>query len=526
MPPSFTASLILRGRDQASAAVKGVQSSFGKLTSFLASKFVFTAGDVARAVRAISDTLNRSTEEAIKAEQATRLLDVALSQAGDSTDRTKVATEEWTKALQASTTTSQEAIKEGAALALQFGVQTEDLEKFTRTALDFAGAADIGFTEAVRRMGRALSGSTEDIAKFSPAIADLTKQQLRAGDATDLLADAVGGIAEALADTYAGALDSVTTQQREFLKAIGETITESEELKEVLTSQAGVYKALAEDTDGAGTAALNLKIGLERLKLQVLEDIAVFIGLEGGIDNVTAAFNRQGTVVQGSTIPLLGRLVLSTAQLAGRTSDAADATRDLTSAGLTQNEHVERRLQLLKQDREDTKVLNDELRELGVVLNSDVAEALEKDRELLERLDVQIRLGGENVDAYAVAFDQASRRIEENEFILRGHTATQENSTQEFGNFTAAAFDSTGAVDGYTVSLERARSGLIDLQRQQTTGVPPRASSINVGGLDARPDQGGLFPGLSGTSYTYTFETSEEADDFVRRVNQQSRGGP
>ena len=44
----------------------------------------------------------------------------------------------------------------------------------------------------------------------------------------------------------------------------------------------------------------------------------------------------------------------------------------------------------------------------------------------------------------------------------------------------------------------------------------PRPASVQVGGLDSTPDQGGLFPGLSGTSYTYTFAEFEADVDLTR----------
>ena len=493
MPPSFTASLILRGRDQASAAVKSVQSSFGSLTSFLASKFVFTAQDVFRAVGAISDALNRSTEEAIKAEQATAQLNIALTQAGDSTDRTRTATEEWTKSLQASTTTSQEAIKEAAALALQFGVSTDDLEKFTRTALDFAGAADIGFTEAVRRMGRALSGSTEDIAKFSPAIADLTKEQLRAGEATDLLAEAVGGTAAALADTYEGAVDGVSTAWREYNKAIGQTLIDDVVLREALSVQAIAIAQLTDVTNKQGTSAVSLSIAWQRLKT---------FGIDLGVQ-----------------VQVLGNQFFG---LGTATRDAAKAAREKADADRDATEAAKLNTGALEAQRTATETLKDELRALGIVLDEDLNRAIAEDTQLIEDAQDAWARGVIELDELIEAEDKFGARIEANKAALEGHTVAQDDGTRAFGDFTTAAFDSTGAIDGYTESLDRARGGLVDLQRQQTTGVP-RPASVNVGGLSARPDQGGLFPGLSGTSYTYTFDTGEEADDFIRRVNQQSR---
>lgn len=496
MPPSFTASLILRGRDQASAAVKGVQRSFGSLNSFLASKFVFTAGDVFRAVGAISDALERATQEAIKSEQATRKLDVALASAGDNTQKTKDATEAWTKSLQASTTTSQEQIKEAAALALSFGVATEDLEKFTRTALDFAPRAEIGFTEAVRRMGRALSGSVEDLAKFAPAILDLTKQQLRAGEATDILAEAVKGAAAALADTYEGAIDGVTTSWREFQKAVGERIVQSPIVRQDLIAEAGLIDILAEQTKRGTSVQVLWNEIYQATKLTVLETAA---GLGFLIEKIRG--------VTGETRKSVAEEV--------RFTQALDQNTEASKLNSAQ----------LDAQRSVTENLKEEMRALGIVLDEDLNKAIAEDTQLIEDAQDAWSRGVIKLDELVDAEEKFGARIEENKLLLQGHTVAQDDGTRAFGDFTEAAFDSTGAIDGYSVSLERARGELIDLQRQQTTGVP-RASSVQVGGLDARPDQGGLFPGLSGTSYTYTFETSEEADDFVRRINQQSRGGP
>lgn len=489
----FQTSLIIRATDKASATVGRVRGAFGKLGGFLASSFVFTLTDVTRVFGAVSDAMSRATEEATKAEDATTKLHTAMQLSGQFTAEAVARTESWSLALESQTTTSQEAIKEAAALGLQFGVSAEQLELFTRTALDFAPAADIGITEAVRRMGRAFSGSVEDIAKFAPKILELTKAQLAAGDATALLAEAIGGTAELLTDTYTGAIDQVETAWRKFNKAQGEAVTSSEDVRAALVEEAAAIDRLSGSLGGSGGIVESTTLLWSRFKTGLFDWLSV----------ASQVFLTTGQV---------GRETVKLASASEKAAAAAKLQRSETAA-------LSAELSKLKAETESAK---DALRELGVTLDEDLVDAIEADREALDRYSEQLSQGAIKVNDFNEAERILTARIEENEAKLRSQTGATIESTEAFEQFTAQTLGLTAAFveyEGQLVLSERAVLQLDQAERQRASASGGGGGS-SLSGVDIFAGGGILGSGLGGGPGLFEFSGTSYV---VTTVNDQFR---
>jgi hypothetical protein len=159
-------------------------------------------------------------------EEAVNKLNQAMKSAGDFSAAASEEMQTFATGLQNIAGVGDEAILEMLALAKSFGTTNEQARQMTSAAADFAVAADINMTEALRRLGRATRGSVDDVAKFVPAIKDLTKEQLAAGEATRLIAERFAGVAAAATETFSGRMDKLGLRVGDAKEKLGDMAKE------------------------------------------------------------------------------------------------------------------------------------------------------------------------------------------------------------------------------------------------------------------------------------------------------------
>lgn len=314
---------------------------------------------------------------AIVQEDAINQLNIALQNAGQFSEEASLGIQAFASALQQQTTVGDEAILQGVALAQTYVKTSEEAKELTKTALDFAEAADLSFTEAIRRLGRGVQGSAGDLANFSPEIRKLTKEQLAAGDATRLIAAEFRGAAAAATKTFSGATRQLGNIFGDFTEEVGFAITQNpqiialfKELGQVLIELAGSVKenrgAFAVFVDTSLRLTAVFLDGISVLKDTVnlaLDSIGAAVAfLAGGfvqlINTFIKAFDALASVIPGVDNPLkgitdtlddLGESLVETSAELGNSAlnvglgkdafesfadgirDATDATRDLNT---------------------------------------------------------------------------------------------------------------------------------------------------------------------------------------------------
>jgi len=80
----------------------------------------------------------------------------------------------------------------------------------------------------MKQLGKTLGGTTGRIAESVPAVKELTAEQLKAGDAIDLVLSRFGGSATGQIQTYSGAITQLSNSFGDTLEVLGATITESD----------------------------------------------------------------------------------------------------------------------------------------------------------------------------------------------------------------------------------------------------------------------------------------------------------
>jgi len=221
-------------------AAKGIDSSFNlSFKSILSGAASVAAGmaayfSVRRIMSGVLDTFSAATKAAIDNEVAVNKLNTALSLSGQYSVETSDRFQKLAQELELTTNVSAQTAMELSALALSYGFTGEHAEIATRAAIDFANAAGISTTEALRRLGRSISGSIGDISRFVPEVKNLTKEQLAAGEAAKLVLQRFSGSAASVLNTFSGQLQSLSLKFGSLLQAIGEIVTKSPALVAVM----------------------------------------------------------------------------------------------------------------------------------------------------------------------------------------------------------------------------------------------------------------------------------------------------
>ena len=223
-------------------------------------------------------------------EKAVAAVNQSLRQTGEFTVEASKGIQEYAASLQKTTGIGDELILQNFALAQSFTKNAEQAKELTAVAIDFAAAADLNYTEAVRRLGRATQGSAADVSNFDSRIRSLTKAQLKAGDATRLLGETFAGAAAAQLKTFDGAVVNAENSFGDLLESIGRFITQNPVAIQALNQFAGVFSNLAERLNKIEISSFNSQLG----KLQ-----DVLIGTLATGEFVVNIFNTIAAAVGG-----------------------------------------------------------------------------------------------------------------------------------------------------------------------------------------------------------------------------------
>lgn len=187
-------------------------------------------------------------DAAIKQEDAIDRLNTALRNAGQFSTEISEDIQQFASDLQSVTAVSDDSILSMIGLAQSFVTTAEEAKELTAAALDFSVGAGISFEESIRRLGRGVQGASGDIANFAPEIRNLTREQLKAGDATRILAERFKDTA--LVKTFSGRIQQLSNLFDDLLANIGLIVTKSPALVavfgEISSKIAAVTKSITE----------------------------------------------------------------------------------------------------------------------------------------------------------------------------------------------------------------------------------------------------------------------------------------
>jgi len=271
-------------------AAGGVRGSFQNMFRVATTlKSLFVAG-IGTAI--LIKSFNALTSAASQQEDAINRLNAALRVNGEFSEEISQDLQDFASQLQKTTLFGDETTLAMLALAQSFGFSAEQSKVAVEAATELSVAAGIALEEAVRRVGRTISGSVADVSKFAKGIKDLTKEELAAGKAANELVKSLAGNAAAQIRTFSGRTVQLKNNVGDLSEVFGDTIIKSDDLKDSITDTSLAFSV-------AGDA-------IKKLEFTGLGDgIAAFIPtgelLTASIFFMSRAFVGLGILAQGAT---------------------------------------------------------------------------------------------------------------------------------------------------------------------------------------------------------------------------------
>lgn len=191
-------------------------------------------GAVVGGFAAIRQGINDAVEDA----KLTRQIEASLLAVGDASSDTVQGILDFADAIQKTTGVSDDLVKSTFIVAQNFGISTDKAKELTVAAIDLAAATGTDVESAVRLLGGTFDGTVGKLANYGEEFRNLTKEQLEAGDAIDIVSKKFGGSAAKDLDTFSGRLGQLSNSFGSFLKEIGKTVTESPAVQAALSATA------------------------------------------------------------------------------------------------------------------------------------------------------------------------------------------------------------------------------------------------------------------------------------------------
>ena len=194
-----------KGTKKAESSVKSLKKSIVGLSA----AYIGASGLIA----GIKGSITAYSEQ----ERVEKKLKAAL---GSSTD----ALLKQASALQGITIFGDEAVIAQQAFLASIGMTEQQIMKILPVAADLSAATGITLESAVRNTAKTFSGLAGELGELVPQLRDLTEEEMKAGEAVEVMADLFKNQASAEAKTLSGRLSRVKNVMGDIAEDIGESL--------------------------------------------------------------------------------------------------------------------------------------------------------------------------------------------------------------------------------------------------------------------------------------------------------------
>lgn len=292
---------------------------------------------------ALGRQLVRGIVDAARAAGEQELAEIKLAQAirlrGQSVERYLPLLQQQASAFQDLTGFSDELILSQQSLLVSLGATEENIGKLTQAALDLAAGTGKDLDFAFRNLGRTLGGLTGELGEVIPELRDLTREQLQAGEAADVILRLFGGQAEAQINTYSRRIDELAGRYGDLQEAVGAPFRDAFKvvLGEIVSPLIKDTTTLVNETDEYRDSMIRLA----RASLVATEAIAPFAEILARIvllkakrelEQAARAMELFGAVAQAEALKSAKAIELLNAVLTGLGAPVIDLTSKITAA--------------------------------------------------------------------------------------------------------------------------------------------------------------------------------------------------
>jgi hypothetical protein len=201
------------------------------------------AAPIAAAVSGFA-AIRQGINEAVEDAKLTRQIEAGLRAIGEESSAAVQGVLDFADAIKDATGVSDDLVKQTFIIAQTFGVSTDRAKELTKAAIDLAAATGQDVETSVRLLGGTLDGTVGKLGNYGSEFRNLTKEQLEAGAAIDLVAQKFGGAASKDLETFSGRLSQLTNSFGDFLKEIGKLVTESPAVQDALKNTADIINGV------------------------------------------------------------------------------------------------------------------------------------------------------------------------------------------------------------------------------------------------------------------------------------------
>lgn len=274
-------------------AIKGIEQ-FNKQAASSLQGLGKTIGFVKNAAVALAGAfaLGKVVKEAMNADDAIAKLGIAMKLSGGYTKEALSDMEAFATKLQETTGFADDMTQSSLAMAKNFGLTNSESKKLVQTAADLAVVTGGSLEDATRQLTDSYSGQARTLAKLFPELRNYSEAQLKSGVALDVIRGRIGGTAEAMNNTFSGALKGVTNDFSDLMETMGQFVTQNPVIVEITkglgSAIKGITSFLSSNKGGINDFINSLVIGFAGVLPTIISGIQLLVGSLGIVVKVLA----------------------------------------------------------------------------------------------------------------------------------------------------------------------------------------------------------------------------------------------
>jgi hypothetical protein len=229
--------------EESSKAAKKADKAHDSVTSSLF-RANLAAEAAAKAMGWLRNSIAAGIDNARQYEQSTQRLSATLSMYGQNTTEVTTALRKQASAMQDLTGISDDTIRDMQAQAMNMGISVDRTQKLIKASVALGKVMNTGPQEAMKQLAKSTTGLVEETMRLVPGVQELTKEQLQAGEAIDLVAEKYGNLAGRPMDSMISQMDLATEAVGDFFEAMIVGISEEGTMTKFFKNMADEVKNL------------------------------------------------------------------------------------------------------------------------------------------------------------------------------------------------------------------------------------------------------------------------------------------
>jgi len=213
-----------QGLDDAKKDLANFEQDTGGIGKKILENFTVTFGDITNLVKGAFSTVGEFVNAYAEAERALTSLKTALdiSPKADLSDLEKLT--KFASDLQALTGLSDDTTVALQAMLISTGRTADETMRIIKLAADYSAATGKSFQSSVEQINKTFGGSARQLGQLFPELKELSEEELKSGDALEILEQYFGGFSEKLANTAATSIAKFNETWGDMKEALGEAI--------------------------------------------------------------------------------------------------------------------------------------------------------------------------------------------------------------------------------------------------------------------------------------------------------------